>query len=115
MVQSSWGVSGALGGPGFHWWARYTYIFTDVFFGMLWRVSMCIEQGPSLPLYNSESGGVGLHFLLGNIGCSLGNFCLGSANVQYDFLVSLVGVVFRCPGGLLLLWMMSYVCILLAI
>ena len=44
------GLSGALGGPGFRWWARHTYIFTDVFFDMPLRVSMCIEQGPSLPL-----------------------------------------------------------------
>ena len=40
--------------------------------------------------------------------------CVGFADVHCDFLVSLVGVVSSCPGGLFLLWMMSYVCRLMA-
>ena len=40
--------------------------------------------------------------------------CAGSAGVHCDFLVGLVGVVSSCLVGLLLLWMMSYVCILMA-
>ena len=58
-------------------------------------------------------GGRGAPFILCNIGCSLGNCCAGSADVQCDFLVCLVDVVFSCPGGLLWPWMMSYVCILM--
>ena len=64
--------------------------------------------------FAERGGGGGGSIFSCTIGCSLGNFCVGSADVHCDFLVSLVDVVSSYPGGLLLLWMMSYVCILMA-
>ena len=73
-----------------------------------------MHKARTIPSFITQSfGGGGAPFILCNIGCSLGNCCAGSADVQCDFLVCLVDVVFSCPGGLLWPWMMSYVCILM--
>ena len=57
-LRGTWGSWG----PGVLWWARHTYIFTDVFFDVPRRDSMCIEQGPSLPLKLRALGGRGAPF-----------------------------------------------------
>ena len=75
---------------------------------------MCIEKAPSLQIKLRALGGGGSIFSCPILGVRWEISCVGSADVHCDFLVSLVGVVFSCPGGLLLLWMMSYVRILMA-
>ena len=56
------GLSGALGDPGLAGEHNMRIFYTDVFFDKPWRVSMCIKQGPSLPLKLRALGGRGSIF-----------------------------------------------------
>ena len=69
--------------------------------------ALCFKY--SLELWGERSPCSPMHYWLAVLWATC---CAGSADVHCDFLVSLVGAVSSCPAGLILLWMMSYVCIL---